>query len=151
MIVPGTSAISDLITRPRSSRRWSIKGIRPSGSTPPDRRRRRRTAKPVTARHPSSRQPGSGRPRDRSAVVEGALRRGGGRGRRRSGLAVGDLPRCGAGGRRRAGRGGGGWVVVVAQALGLGLEDPQRSAQAARRVGQALGAEEQDEENQEDQ
>src|SRR4051812_15750733 len=124
---------TDLISRARSSRRWSESAIRPSAPTGCCGRPLNRPAKPWM----DNECPGSGGG-VAAALALDALR-----------LVVADLLAClelALLGRLQV------VVVVIAvgQALGLGLEDAQRPTAAAGQLGQLGGAEEQHDHDQDE-
>src|SRR5690349_3590052 len=145
-------ARTDFISRLRSSRRWSARGIRPSGSFSCLRAvlsthvlvscgsRQRVSASsftwgpggsgPVPAVGPGSALRGAVRLGDRTGA--GGVAGGGLDGPRRGGVL------------RRAGAAVRGARAVVLHRLGLALEDAGRLAEGPGHVGQLLGAEEHD-------
>ena len=125
------------MTRARSSRKWSPSDIRPP--SPMGSRGRPRNSSRTPPTDTAVRAPASGGAGRAGVVGVGRV------------CARSRPPRGSA---RRSGAARGSWsvvVVVVDQALGLGLEDPQGTTAAAGQLGQLLRAEEQHEDADDDQ
>src|SRR3954462_7175665 len=133
-----SSTSTDRMMRARSSRRWSDSAIRPSGPT---------GCSGLPLRSPARR------------LIKGTAASGGVAAVGPLGfsvqlpLPIGQVALLGLELQLGLGlqRVGSGLLVVVHQALGLGLEDPQGPAAAAGQLGELGGAEEQDEDGQDDQ
>ena len=121
----------DGISRLRSSRRWSTRGMRPSGS-------RASAVAAAAARRPRGGVASTGQV-GRSAAVLAARRTRAPAGAASSARRAARSPSsgCGRPGRRR--------LVVLLHLLDLGLEDPHGAAEAARGVREPLVAEQQHE------